>query len=76
MFVKLKDSSLGNLSRVYSQLKESSGGSKPVRLRETTQVISKRPQVMTVKKNHNNNCDNLKLTKISDSNVCLYLSSH
>ena len=45
MFVKLKASSLDNLSRVYNQLKESSGGSKPVRLRETTQVISKPPHL-------------------------------
>ena len=44
MLVKLKTSSLDNLSRVYSQLKESSGGSKPVRHRETTPVVSKPPQ--------------------------------
>ena len=45
MFVKLKASSLDNLSRVYSQLKEGSGGNKPVRLRDTTKVISKPPHL-------------------------------
>ena len=44
MFVK-KASNLDNLSRVYSQMKESSGGSKPVRLQETTKVISKSPHL-------------------------------
>ena len=45
MLVKLKTSSLDNLSRIYSQLKESSGGSKPVRLRKTTTDISKPPHL-------------------------------
>ena len=50
MLVKLKTSSLDNLSRVYSQLKESSGGSKPLRLRKTTPVISKPPHLVAAVK--------------------------
>ena len=50
MLVKLKTSSLDNLSRVYSQLKESSVGSKPVRLRKTTPDISKPPHLVAVVK--------------------------